>query len=142
QLEAARQAAAAAREARPFDGSATFPDIFGDVPATFAHATVGDDDRGGVIELDEPDDGVTPAQARRARPGAEQQLELVEMGRSDDADEQTDDSQPQATSRKRRGGKVTLRATVTDPDYELPPPALLTKGAGVNKARPADVDKV
>ena len=34
QLENARAAATAAREGMPFDGSATFPDIFGDMPAT------------------------------------------------------------------------------------------------------------
>src|SRR5690606_1027832 len=52
QIEAARQVAAAAREGMPFDGSANFPDIFGDVPATFAHATV-DNSGAGVIELEE-----------------------------------------------------------------------------------------
>jgi S-DNA-T family DNA segregation ATPase FtsK/SpoIIIE len=139
QFEAAKQAAAAAREARPFDGSSSFPDLFGDVPATFAHATIGNDSAdAGVIELEEP--SPSDAAARRAsdRNADASQLELAT---GDDVDEPT--TEPGATKPKRASRpKVTLRARVTDPDYELPSPALLTKGTGVNKSKPADVDRI
>jgi S-DNA-T family DNA segregation ATPase FtsK/SpoIIIE len=145
QLEAAKQAA---REARPFDGSSNFPDIFGDVPATFAHATTGNDETG-VIEVD--DDAVSapsrPAAVPMA-PGEEEQLELVPgvpeaSSAVEDSDEPTTDGATTGgRSRSRSPRKVTLRAKVTDPDYQLPSPELLARGTGVNKARPADVDKV
>ena len=151
QFEAAKQAAQAAREARPFDGSSNFPDIFGDVPATFAHATIGNDGEG-VIELDEPSREEAGTRAAIDTPamaaGEEDQLELVPgaspaAGGATDADADEPTSGSVATDKpKRRRRTTTLRAKVTDPDYELPSPGLLTKGAGNAKARPADVDKI
>ncbi len=146
QLENARAAATAAREGMPFDGSATFPDIFGDMPATFAHATHGDDDGAGVIELDEPSMEEQPKRRGRRKAvgevapstGDEEQLALIDAVAADD-DEPTSDDAP---AKKKT---TTLRAKITDPSkpaYELPPPSLLTRGAGVTKAKPADVDKI
>ncbi len=138
QFEAAKQAAAAAREARPFDGSSTFPDIFGDVPATFAHATSGNDGAG-VIELDE-----SKAESNASGADAEplEQLELVAATTTDTNDRDEPTTESDAPAKPKRSRKTTFKATVTDPDYELPPATLLAKGTGNAKARPADVDRI
>ena len=162
QLENARAVANAAREGMPFDGSASFPDIFGDMPATFAHATSGDDTA--VIELDEPSTEERPKRrTRKAKPvgevplptGDEEQLELIDApaaasaAADHDGDEATESPEGEdgaATKGKGRARKTTtLRARVEDPSkphYELPSPELLTKGSGVTKAKPADVDRI
>lgn len=146
QFEAAKQVAAAAREARPFDGSSSFPDLFGDVPATFAHATIGGDGEPGVIELEEPAPSDPAARRASERNADAAQLQLT-TGNEDDSDESTADTaaspaKTKASSKRARASKVTLRASVTDPDYELPSPDLLKRGTGVNKVKPADVDRI
>jgi S-DNA-T family DNA segregation ATPase FtsK/SpoIIIE len=146
QIEAARQAAVAAREGMPFDGSSSFPDIFGDVPATFAHATVGNAGAG-VIELTEPDAAPKPKRRSRKRnvadelslTGEEEQLELLEH--REPAPDPEDGDEPTAAPSE-VPSTTTLRARVEDAGYTLPPPSLLAKGNGVSKAKPADVDKI
>jgi S-DNA-T family DNA segregation ATPase FtsK/SpoIIIE len=154
QIEAARQAAAAAREHGPFDGSSTFPDIFGDVPHTFAHATTGSGNDAGVIELVEPDpdergDRRSSRGGRNSVPtptGDEEQLELVpgvpSATTGDDDDDEATDAPVEPAKRSRARKTTTLRATVTDPSYELPSPQLLARGTGVNKSKPADVERI
>lgn len=132
QLEAAKQAAAAVREARPFDGSANFPDLFGDMPATFAHAT----------ELKDGQESLMNSpQELQALPN--DQLELVPEA---DGEEPTldvaDEEKATAKKSKKTRTATTLRASVVDPDYRLPSPSLLAQGGGVSKAKPADVDRV
>lgn len=163
-VAAARQAA---REVRPFDGSSTFPDLFGDVPATFAHATVGAPGAG-VIELEDPagqhaggehvaevapPPPPKPATTRR-RSGAparvEGQLALLDghvaasdgdepMGAGGGADASGDEA---TSSQARRASRTAAARSGIDDTYELPSPALLTRGTGVTKARPADVDRI
>lgn len=150
QIEAARQLAAQAGQ--PFDGSNTFPDIFGDVPSTFAHATIGNDGSG-VLELDESDTEpakLAPAKRRRksgpidAVPstGEEEQLVLLEQRAQRTPDPDHDGDEPTADRVEEVPSTTTLRARVEDAGYRLPSPSLLTRGTGVTKAKPADVDKV
>ncbi|MCB0879200.1 MAG: DNA translocase FtsK [Thermoleophilia bacterium] len=127
--------------------------MFGDVPATFAHATSGNDGAG-VIELDEPDQqpagshSVVGSSSPDPIEGPDEQLELVPgaAASGDDADEPTAGAAAPKAKGKGKGSKqaktTTLRARVTDPEYALPSPELLTRGTGVNKARPADVDRI
>ncbi|MBC7460915.1 MAG: DNA translocase FtsK 4TM domain-containing protein, partial [Thermoleophilia bacterium] len=149
QIEAAKQLAVSAREGTPFDGSSSFPDIFGDVPSTFAHATVGG---ASVLELpSEETTGDAPKQGRRTKrvsPGAggpadpQSQLVLIEPaapqteGDPNDHDEPTDAGDISAEL-------ASLDAAVgTRHDgYELPSPSILTKGTGIAKMKPADVEK-
>ncbi len=153
QLENARAVANAAREGMPFDGSSTFPDIFGDMPATFAHATHGDEGTS-VIEFDEDSTAEQPKKRGRRKAvgevpvssGEEEQLALIEAGADTGeptTDGEADDEAPAGKGRAKQS--TTLRAKVVDPSkptYELPPPSLLTRGNGVTKAKPADVDKI
>ncbi|MCW2926250.1 MAG: cell division FtsK/SpoIIIE, partial [Thermoleophilia bacterium] len=153
-IEAARQAAVAARDGMPFDGSTNFPDLFGDVPSTFAHATIGNDGAG-VIELEEPaaDAASTTKRRRRggdrievpASTGDEEQLALVDAG-GDEPDPEDGDEPTAGTTAAAKVTKprtTTLRARMSaDDSYQLPSPALLQKGGVISKAKPADVDKI
>ncbi|MCW2973436.1 MAG: translocase FtsK [Thermoleophilia bacterium] len=152
QLEAAKQLAVNARDGMPFDGSSSFPDIFGDVPSTFAHATVGG---ASVLELpSEETTADTPKKGRRTKrvsPGAggpadpESQLMLIEPAApqpeqaeldASDVDEPTDagDIAAELASLDAAVGK-------RHDGYELPSPSILTKGTGIAKMKPADVEK-
>jgi len=150
QIENAKQLAARAGEGGAFDGASNFPDIFGDVPSTFAHATVGNDGSG-VIELEEPDTAESKPKRRRKATGPimpehrgsgeEEQLALLEPFAheygDDDGDEPTDGAAPDEVATT-----ITLRARVEDANYKLPPPALLSAGTGVAKAKPGEVEKI
>ena len=147
QLEAAKAIAVRAQEGVPFDGTATFPDIFGDVPSTFAHATVGG---ASVLELEEAPLEVKekPKRGRRqsrVSPDAggpadpDSQLVLLEPAApqpdpADDDDEPTD-------APLELPSIDALKGRQNDTGYVLPSPTLLTKGTGVAKMKPADVEK-
>ncbi|MCZ4496981.1 MAG: translocase FtsK [Thermoleophilia bacterium] len=147
QIEAARQLVDSAREGVPFDGSSNFPDLFGDVPATFAHATVGNDSTG-VIEVEEKD--LPKKRTRRKKSDdqvaliveEEEQLALLEPSTAIDMSEDDPDADEPTSAPDEVPTTTTLRARVTDVNYELPSPSLLVMGTGVSKIKPADVDKV
>jgi S-DNA-T family DNA segregation ATPase FtsK/SpoIIIE len=64
-IEVGTGAARAAAEGAPFDGSSTFPDLWGDVPPSFARAVTDD---GSSLEVNvESDETPTPAPARSRR---------------------------------------------------------------------------
>ncbi|MCW2923867.1 MAG: cell division FtsK/SpoIIIE [Thermoleophilia bacterium] len=145
QIEAARQLAATAREGVPFDGSANFPDIFGDVPATFAHATVGNAGAG-VIELDEAAVADPPAKPKRRRKapastGTEEQLEMLEADLLGTGGEPEGDGDEPTRGEEPAAPKVRT-PRLGEAGYTLPSPSILTRGTGVAKSKPADVDRI
>jgi S-DNA-T family DNA segregation ATPase FtsK/SpoIIIE len=144
------------REPAPFDGSADFPDIFGDVPEDFARAS-----RPGESSIEQRAPEAEPAKPRRGRrkPAApvEDQLELLEpmddpqaaldadaFGPPPEAAEADDDApaaKPRPRARREAASDTVLRAHVTD-SYQLPSPDMLARAGKRVEVRPQDVDRI